>query len=137
MEQQDMPFEWDVLETNERGTFRWTGVSRTATIDLPIIFDRDLLVRIKILAMLRPERVDSLKLSVHGHPLDVRIDKRDLIVLEAEVRRAHVNKDRDFGVTIDTGGAARPCDVGLGDGTDRRWLGVAVNWIEVEPLTTS
>jgi hypothetical protein len=40
--------------------------------------------------------------------------------------------DRDFGITIDAGSVARPCD--LGTHGDNRWLGLAINWIELSPV---
>jgi glycosyltransferase involved in cell wall biosynthesis len=135
MTEQGMPFEWHGAEVHPiYGPFRWTGPSPRATIDLPVLFDRDLAIRIHVIATLRPDLVDSIKLSIHEHPLDTHV-RRDgpTLLLEAKVRRADLaSTDRDFGVTIDAGAVARVCDVGIG--TDRRWLGLAVNWIELEPL---
>ena len=133
--EQEMPFEWHGAEVHPTyGPFRWSGPSPRATIDLPVLFDRDLAIRIHVIATMRPDLADSIKLSVHEHPLDTVVRREGpTLLLEAEVRRADVaNTDRDFGVTIDAGGLARPCDVEAGP--DNRWLGLAVNWIELEPL---
>ncbi len=40
--------------------------------------------------------------------------------------------DRDFGITLEIERVMRPVDLGAND--DHRWLGVAVCWIELEPL---
>ena len=132
--QQSMPFEWQDAEVDPtHGAFRWTGPSPRATIDLPVIFDRDLAIRIQVIKTMRPDLADSIKLSVHEHQLAVQVRRAgSTFLLEAKVTRAGVEStDRDFGVTIDAGAVARPCDVGRGP--DRRWLGLAVNWIELRP----
>ena len=132
--EQNMPFEWHGAEVDPTyGPFRWTGPSPRATIDLPVLFDRDLAIRIHVIATLRPDLADSIKLSIHEHPLDTHVRRHGpTLLLDAQVRRADVaSTDRDFGVTIDAGAVVRPCDVGTG--TDNRWLGLAVNWIELEP----
>jgi glycosyl transferase family 2 len=133
MADQTMPFEWHALERNEHGTFRWSGPVTRATIDLPVVFDRDLTIRIHVLAAIAPELIDSVKLSIHGHPLQVEVDRsKGTTMLEAQARRADiVAQERDFGVTIEVAAVKRPCDVGWG--SDARWLGIAVNWIELAP----
>ena len=132
---QEMPFEWHAPEVHPiYGSFRWTGPSRRATIDLPVSFDRDLAIRIHVILILRPDLADGIKLSIHDDPLDTHVRRQGpTLLIEAQARRADLaNTDRDFGVTIDAGAVARPCDLGLGP--DHRWLGLAVNWIELEPL---
>ena len=113
MAAQAMPFEWHALEGEGEATFRWTGPSSSATIDLPVIFDRDLLVRIQAIAMLRPKLVDSIKLSMYGQPLAFEIDRsQPLFGLVTRLRRAEIAEtDRDFGITIEVP-VTRPFDVG-------------------------
>ena len=41
-------------------------------------------------------------------------------------------KDGDFGITLEVARVMRPLDLGINE--DRRWLGVAVCWVELEPL---
>jgi hypothetical protein len=133
MEQQAMPFEWCELEQSEQGSFRWSGPSSVATIDLPVRLDRDLRVRVRVIMILQPELAGQIKLSLHGHPLDVSIARQGRgYVIETIVRQADGDPARDFGITIDTGSVARPCDLGMGP--DTRWLGVAVTGVELEPL---
>jgi hypothetical protein len=40
--------------------------------------------------------------------------------------------EADFGITLELPATARPMDWRVGD--DRRWLGLAVNWCELESL---
>jgi hypothetical protein len=133
MSEQTMPFEWHGLEANEHGTFRWTGPARRATIDLPVLFDRDLSIRIHVLAAIAPDLIDTIKLSVNDHPLHVGITGTETaFLLEAQARRTEiVAHARDFGITIEVAAVKRPCDVGWG--ADSRWLGIAVNWVELAP----
>jgi hypothetical protein len=131
---QAMPFEWHGTEVHPvHGPFRWTGPKPRATIDLPVVLDRDLTVRIHVIATVRPDLADGIRLSVHDRPLDTTVRRTgDTFLVEARVRPADLDSpDRDFGVTIDAGAVARPSDAGLG--ADDRSLGVAVNWIELEP----
>jgi hypothetical protein len=134
MSGQDMPFEWHALEVHDDGSLRWTGPLTRATIDLPVVFDRDLAVRIHVVAVMAPDAIDSIKLSIHDHPLQVRVAPSEPgFLLETAARRADIaEQGRDFGVTIDVAATKRPSDLGLS--ADARWLGVAVGWIELEPV---
>ena len=118
MSTQAMPFEWHELEGEPPNTYRWTGLSPSATIDLPVIFDRDLLVRIQVIAMMRPELIDSIRLSMHGRPLAFEIDRsQPLLGLVTKLRRAEIAEtDRDFGITIEVP-VTRPFDLGLERGS--------------------
>lgn len=134
MSGQEMPFEWHPLELQLDGTsFRWSGPSPRATIDLPVALDRDLAVRIQVVHVIAPELLDSIKLSFHEMPLDftvARIDGR--IALEVELLKNITQSVRAFAITIDTGQVKRPIDLGVNQ--DRRWLGIAISSIELRPL---
>lgn len=41
--------------------------------------------------------------------------------------------DDGLRITFEVGKVQRPIDLGVNQ--DRRWLGIAVNWIEVEPVS--
>jgi hypothetical protein len=45
-------------------------------------------------------------------------------------RSSMAKPDRDFGITLDIGEIIRPMDAGEGD--ERRWLGLLINWCELE-----
>ena len=83
--------------------------------------------------MVRPELIESIKLSMHGQPLAFEIDRsQPLFGLVTKLRRAEIAAtDRDFGITIEVP-VTRPFDLGLGE--DRRWLGAAIAWVLVSPL---
>lgn len=133
MADQSMPFEWHELETDPKfGTFRWTGPSTRATIDLPVLFDRDLALRIHVIRPLG--RIDLVRLSIHAQEIEHRVEPLydGTFLLHARLDHARLVKaDRDFGITLEGIETLRPID--LGPGEDRRWLGLAIAWCEIDP----
>jgi glycosyltransferase involved in cell wall biosynthesis len=133
---QNMPFEWHQLENHPKyGSLRWTGPSPRATIDLPIVFDRDLAVRIHIVFAVR-DAIETLKLSIHEQEIAHRVDRlpEGTILVTAYLDHAAIAKPkRDFGVTLEIANTMRPWDLGELY-QDSRWLGLAVNWVELEPV---
>lgn len=134
---QNMPFEWHAIERHLRyRTFRWSGPSRRSTIDLPIHFETDLLIRIVVVNSLAPP--ETIRVLLRDKPLQSRIRKSLLggFVIEAVARVADVPpSDRDFGITLEVDATRRPRDLGMGD--DDRWLGVAVARVELERLAAA
>ena len=135
MRDQTMSFEWHGLENVRGQTFRWTGPSPNATIDLPIRFDRDLRVTVSLLPPLKPKMIETIAISVENKIVAHRLTKSDAGVfeIEADLRLDLIAPSkRELSVTIAVAEMVRPCDVS--DSTDTRTLGVAVGWIEVRPL---
>ena len=133
---QTTSIEWHKLEAHPDVSFRWTGPSPRATIDLPVVFDRSLELRIHLVRALRG--IDHVTLSVYEQIVAHRVERLDngTFVLHARLDHATLAKaDRDFGVTIDTVETIRPVDVA--ESEDRRLLGVAVAWCELEPAQGS
>jgi hypothetical protein len=126
--------EWHELERHpEHGSFRWTGPGHRATIRLPIALARAVKVRIHILSALG-EAINTLKLSIQdkeiAHSLHRLAEGRVLVV--AQLGRASMAKVKgDFGITLQIANTGRPRDLGLNQ--DSRSLGLAVNWIELDP----
>ena len=133
MADQDISDEWHDLEDHPRyGSFRWTG--HRATIHLPIVFDRDFTARIHILLALSEEAINTLKLLIHGREIGYALHRltegRFLVV--AQLDHASMAKaKKDFGITLQIANTWRPLDLGLNQ--DLRSLGLAVNWVELEP----
>ena len=130
---QDAPFEWYDLESDPGGgSFRWTGPSTRATIDLPIIVDRALEIRLKLVSAIDEAIFAEIVLSIHGRRLNTNL-LRDgkSVYLVADVSANAVEAGCGFGVTVDTGRVIRPFD--LGASTDKRWLGILIAWIELRP----
>jgi hypothetical protein len=128
--QQEMPFEWYGAETHPTyGSFRWTGPNPRATINLPVLLDRDFKIRIHVISTLRPDLIDKIGLAVHEYPLEVRVSRsRNTFTLKSQIRQVDLQREvSEFALTIDAIEVAQPA------GSDRRWLGLAINWIELEP----
>lgn len=135
MRDQAMSFEWHEFENAHGRTFRWTGPSPSATIDLPVRFDRDLKVVIGVLQTLHPLNIETIAISIENRTVAHRLTKSDAGAFEIELDLRHdliAPSARDLAVTITVAEMVRPCDVS--DSTDTRTLGVAVGWIEIRPL---
>lgn len=135
MRDQTMSFEWHGLENAHGQTFRWTGPSPSATIDLPVLFDRNLKVVIGVLRALQPKNIGTIAVSVESKTVAHHLTKAGAGAFEIEIDLRHdliAPSARELSVTIEVGEMVRPCDVS--DSTDTRTLGVAVGWIEVRPL---
>lgn len=135
LDRQNMPFEWHGVEKHLRyKTFRWSGPSRRSTIDLPVRFETDLLIRIVVVKSLVPP--ETIRVLLRDKPLQSQIRKKlsGGFVIEAVARVTDLPpSDRDFGITLEVDATRRPCDLGMGE--DDRWLGVGVARVELEPLT--
>jgi hypothetical protein len=99
------------------------------------VFDRDLAVRIHILFAVKGA-TDTLKLSIHEQEIAYRVERLregSFLVLAHLDHAAMAKPKRDFGVTLEIANTVRPLDLG-GLDQDSRWLGLAVNWVELEPV---
>jgi glycosyltransferase involved in cell wall biosynthesis len=130
----DAGFEWHLEETDERfGPFRWSGPGRRSTVDLPVWVDRDLAIRIHILHAIDPEAVARLELSVNSRRAVSRVEllPSQTFLVHAVVPGELEPPESGLRLTLEVDQVQRPSDNGINP--DQRWLGVAVNWIEVEP----
>ena len=126
-------FQWHAPETHPvHGSFRWTGPSPKARVTLPVLLDRPLQVDVNIVNVIEPAVLDRLALSIGEtrvpFSLHARPDGSRLL------RCVPVVPPQDPGpleIEFDIGRTRRPVDVM--DSRDRRWLGLALAWIEVGP----
>jgi glycosyltransferase involved in cell wall biosynthesis len=127
-------FEWHKKETDPRfGSFHWTGPGPRATVELPVIFDRDLAIRVHILLGVDPDVLRSARLLVNSAPIESTIEPTaDQTFLLSGIARADGAQDGDLRISLEVDKTRRFCDIA--DSSDRRWLGLAVNWLEVAPL---
>jgi glycosyltransferase involved in cell wall biosynthesis len=126
-------FQWHGRESSPVfGTFRWTGPSPRAEATLPVLFDRPLSLELCIVHAIEPAALDRLKLFVQGVETP-HVRHRD----DTGVHILHCGpipppaEPGPLEITFDVGQTKRPYDVS--GSTDRRWLGVAVAWVEVRP----
>jgi hypothetical protein len=97
-----------------------------------VLFDRDLAVRIHVIQALGG--IERVKLSIHAQAISHRVELLydGTFLLQARLDHTALAKaDRDFGITLEDIETVRPID--LGPSGDRRWLGIAIAWCEIEP----
>lgn len=130
-------FEWHLEERDERfGSFRWTGPLTTSTIELPVMVDRDLEVRVHVLHAVDDEVLRSVRVAANGRSIavDVHVTESGTSMLSG---RISLDEDRspsgDLRLALEVARTRRPLDLGVND--DRRWLGLAVNWVELAPVS--
>lgn len=122
-------YEWHLNEMHPlHGRFRWSGPSTTSAIHLPVRLDRPTHVCLHVLHVLDPATLEGAELSFNGQR--VAATKTPLPegtwAVEAIITPSDQN-DPYFSLVVPH--TARPLDV-MGS-LDRRWLGLAVNWIEL------
>ena len=125
--------EWHLEECDPKfGPFRWTGPQPRSTIEFPVWSDSQFLVRVHVLVIIHPELLPPRLMLNSSHvPIKVEKTKDGTYMLSARAPRQELPY-RPISVTIEIEQTMRPCDLGVND--DQRRLGVAINWIELEPV---
>jgi glycosyltransferase involved in cell wall biosynthesis len=127
-------FEWHDLDKHPAfGGFRWTGPSTRSTIVLPVRADRALDITVQVVGWITPETLPHARLSANGIPIDTRIAPGPAGDVHwtgrLEPQELAAGDREEIRLTIEVDKTHRPLDCGMND--DRRWLGLAVGWIEV------
>jgi hypothetical protein len=129
-------FEWHGLEQDERGnSFRWSGPSRRSTLEFPVRLDRKLSLRVHIVLHLQQEMKRDVRLLLNGQEVESTVELIDgtwmmRASLPPATGAAEVNQG-PLRLSFLTATTQRPYDLGMSG--DRRWLGIAVNWVEFAP----
>jgi GT2 family glycosyltransferase len=136
LDDQHSTLDWHAVErSDEWGTFRWSGPSPAAMLVLPIRAPRHYAVRLRVLNWFGADLSNEVTLRIRGEP--VKFTSRDMappsVVLEAEVSTLEAPEGP---LRVELLAARLRCPYFETDGgsPDTRWLGICVNWIEVEPL---
>ena len=129
-------FEWHGIERDADGSqFRWIGPSLQASRTLPVCLDRPVNITVRVVFEIQEGLLNASLLSVNHHPVESawiqpcdhgwewhgRVDPTDW----TDADRA------EMCVNISVPSTHRPLDLGINN--DRRWLGLAIGWIEVGP----
>jgi hypothetical protein len=133
-------FEWHSPETTERWTSsRWSGPSRVSNLEFSVERNTALSISIHILGHFQRDLATDVQVLANGVKLDATFeptaDRTTLI--SVTVPAAELEGDLDhqadpLRLTFHVARTQRPIDVGIND--DRRWLGIAVNWVELAPV---
>jgi len=127
-------FEWHSLETHASlGQFHWSGPSPRSTTVLPVRIDRPLEVTVLVVGAITPDSLRLARLEANGVEVETRIAQgpENTLLWSAGIVPGQLPaNDRDeLRLTMTVDGTHRPFDLGVSE--DRRWLGIAVGWIEV------
>ena len=114
------------------GSFRWTGPATASHLCFPIARSSGLRLRMHICVHLQNDLARDIWLSCEGVRLENTVEETadHGWLLSAIVQGGGATEP--LRLTLHTARTIRPFDLEINE--DRRWLGVAVNWIEFEPL---
>ena len=129
-------YEWHSLEQDGNGSaFRWSGPACHSARVLPVRVDRPLKLTLQVIHEIQAGLLAASRLSVNGRTVEA--DHRPA---EAGgfLWTAHIAPDQlpdgeraPLLLTLSVPTTHRPIDLDINN--DRRWLGLAIGWIEVEP----
>jgi hypothetical protein len=126
-------FEWHPPEHDPvHGSFRWSGPSTMSTIPLPVRIAAPTRLRMHVVHVIEPEILDAIALTFNGRPLDVTKSRSDSGRWFVDTILDPQPDDLDPHLSLTVPRTARPLD--LSGSADRRWLGLALNWIELSPV---
>jgi hypothetical protein len=129
-------FEWHDQEIHPSlGPFRWSGPLPKASIAFPFFFDQELFFRMHVITAIDQAALTSLKIFVQDREVSFRSETTPSgthMFAWSSAPPADADPKEPLTVTIDTALTRRPRDLGING--DRRWLGLAVNWIEIGPV---
>ncbi|MGB3494559.1 MAG: hypothetical protein WBA57_17660 [Elainellaceae cyanobacterium] len=117
----------------EGGTpFRWTGPEVVSTLDFPVATTADLTLKLRIINAAALDILESLSLSVNGHPVELEAILRQgsLAVLEALIPQKVLKSDRNFTrftFTVNRTTIINP------DSSDNRPVGLAFHRLQLFP----
>jgi glycosyltransferase involved in cell wall biosynthesis len=128
-------WEWHFLEHDSlHGDFRWSGPSTVSTIMIPYALDRPTLMRMHVIHVVDRELLATMRMTFNDRPIPISVTSTDDGRWMVEALLTPQAGDRSPRITIEVERTIRPFDV-LGS-EDRRWLGLAVNRIELHARET-
>jgi hypothetical protein len=131
--------EWHAVESHARwGAFRWSGPSTRSFLAFPETRAQPLTLRLLVVAVIQPELLGQVRLSVDGISIPSRAVTRGEgeLLLCGQVPASPTPGGDDASepllLRLDLPQTWRPLDLEASD--DRRWLGLAVGWVEFEDV---
>lgn len=131
--------EWHTSESHPRwGAFRWSGPSTRSFLAFPEDRSRPLVCRLLVVAAIEPEMLAQAQLSIEGVPVPTHaaMGGAGELLLCAQVAACPTSGAEEGAepllLCLDVPRTWRPLDLDASD--DRRWLGLAVGWVEFEDV---
>lgn len=129
------PFEWHLEEHHPRfGPFRWSGPLPRASVDLPIRIRAPIAVVVHVIDIIQRRQLETIKLFINGTPIEFKTERtvdNTYRLCTLATPAEFEGESQGLRISIEVDKPQRPVDLGANE--DTRWLGVAVNWIEVAP----
>jgi hypothetical protein len=125
--------EWHGVEvTDTWGSARWSGPAPVSSLEFPVFAESDVLMRIHVLGHMLEDLSRDVTLVVNGDTLAWELEPMPEGAVNMRAVVPPGPPDRPLRVTLRLARVARPID--RGGSEDRRSLGIAVSWVDVEPL---
>lgn len=128
-------FEWHPPEAHERhGQIRWTGPSRRSSVPLPVRIVAPTRLTVHVTHLIENTTLDEARLSLNGHEHQATLlpTEAGTWLWSTVVTPESIHGAGALLLTIEVARTRRPLDISGGE--DRRWLGLAVAWIELAPM---
>ena len=126
-------FEWHAVETSDRwGTARWSGPGLISSLEFPIWSDRAVRVRVHVVGHMLEDLPQDVRLLVNDNPVTWQPEPTPDGTVNISAVAPPCGRDRPLCVTLQLARLRRPID--LGGSEDRRSLGLAVSWVDFEPV---
>ena len=126
-------FEWHQTEESPlHGSFRWSGPSRLSTVKIPESLAALSEVRLQIVNRIHPDVLEKATFYLDGQATEGELTQGPgdsvLWTAQTNAQGRQPSPDAIFELTIELHQNWRPIDLGIN--ADRRWLGLAVSWVE-------
>lgn len=128
---------WHQFEAGTEG-HRWTGPETTSSLSLPLVINQSLRIRFKVIGTLLSDNIDGLSLSVNK--VIIPLQRQSVIdpngwVFEGIIPQKALTQSAPVARLIFTvPKTAIPNEINP-ESPDKRKLGVAVDWLEITPVT--
>ncbi|NJR40174.1 MAG: hypothetical protein HC781_16800 [Leptolyngbyaceae cyanobacterium CSU_1_4] len=131
---------WQRREQPIKGlTYRWTGPDTISTLDLPIALDQDLTLEFQVICTdsTAPDILGSLTVSVNNIVIPVRILHLDLVlrIFQGTIPKSVHQGNSDSSFIRLKFQVNRVALLSNPRNSDTRWVGVAMNEVQVFPAT--
>jgi hypothetical protein len=128
---------WQTLERDSSNrAFRWSGPGRCATLDLPLAAASDLRLRFLVPMAIKETLLETMQVKMNDEP--IQMSRRRLqdgtTLCEGYVTQASLRRFPGCArLSLELETTIRPREIIEGS-RDDRLLGIALSWVEVEPV---
>lgn len=118
------------------GVVRWSGPSTTSFLELPVVSERNLVIRFRVVGAIHPTVLNSLRLVVNEQEIRLKMrpdGESGAFLFEGQIPAALIKKQPGFlSLAFKISGTYQPENGGMA-GTEVRKLGLCYNWLHIYP----